>query len=216
MPFTTMTQASSDVAVPVIHVPLRGKILSVIMDQPIREALEASLVRAGYLLFRARDMWHASVLASSTMPQLILAEVPAWSSMGSELFDCLRRNKATAEIPVLALVDSTIQDRPSASTFNRSTAAMLKSSSIDAIVSRIDDLVIQVASPSFRRIDPAIESVDAVFSEFGMRKSSLSAKKPHRSRDKRELSPRESVMEAQWPHTTPQPKGIKLGIETRP
>jgi DNA-binding response OmpR family regulator len=214
MPVTTMIPSSSDVAVPLIQVPPRGKILSMIMDPPLREALEASLVRAGYLLFRARDVWHASVLAGSTLPQLILAEVPAWSSLGSELFDSLRRNKATAEIPVLALLDSTIQDRPGASTFGKSAAAMLKSASLEEIVSRVDNLVVHAATPSFRRIDPAIESVDAVFSEFGMRKSSLSPKRTKKIPEPRESVRSENPMEMQLPHTTPQPKRMKFGFET--
>lgn len=215
----TLTTTVLETAVPLVTIPPRGKIVSIIQDQPIRESLEAALVRAGFLLFRARDVWHASVLAGSTLPNLILAEVSAWSSLGSELFDSLRRNRETSEIPVLALVDSAIQARPGASTYQKSTAAMMKSSGIDSIIGKIDELIAAKAAPAKHRIDPAIENIDAVFSEFGRRKANLNPKKvvaPSTYRDPGKVAESTFPFEAQLPHTTLQPKRMKFSVDPNP
>lgn len=157
--------------------PRMGKVLCVLSDERLRGELEGPLVCRGAILLRARDIWHATTLAIGTVPDVIVVEISAHSSLPQEFFDGLRRNQKTAGIPVLALIDSARQEQVGRANYNQATSVMRKLSPVEEILRAIWDLMDARPAASIRRIDPAVASVDAVFSEFGQRRSSLTAKR---------------------------------------
>lgn len=87
------------------------KILLVEDSMAIRRENERALVRAGYEVVCAMDGEMALKLASEQQPDVILLDLILPKLSGPEVLDCLKKNRATADIPVVVLSGLTDKNR---------------------------------------------------------------------------------------------------------
>ena len=135
------------------------------------------------------------------------------------------------------IIDGAIQRRPSTPAFQGATAVMLKSAAMSEIEAQVDAMITEKREPSIRRIDPAISHIDAVFSEFGLRRSSLAPRRsmPRKSESTKSSKPSMEIVpdratsqakpeeeyraasrfDHQLPRTAPQPKWNTLQGDVR-
>lgn len=157
--------------------PARGTVLTVLGASLRSRDLEASIARRGFTLLRATHDVHAAALARHAHPDLVVVEVSDSMDPASQFLAALRRHPKTADIPVLALIDSAQQSDAAASPFRHATATMVRTESPDSIMARMEAMMATAPPTAIRRVDPAAERVDAVFSELGARRLRSAAKR---------------------------------------
>jgi CheY-like chemotaxis protein len=79
------------------------KILLVDDSKFLRLAMERALARAGYTVTSAADGEQGLAMASKGMPDLILLDMLLPKMTGLDVLKALKKDPATAEIPVVAL-----------------------------------------------------------------------------------------------------------------
>lgn len=86
------------------------KVLLVDEDALFRNTVQTELVRAGYAVILAGDGKEGVALAKSEHPNLILMDIVMPGLDGFEALAILKRDRATADIPVVMLTNYLTQD----------------------------------------------------------------------------------------------------------
>lgn len=153
--------------------PSRGKVLCVFSCKDRMAEIEPQVSKRGYSLLRARPGIHAYWLAITSRPDAILTDMtdPGPDSDSAYLMDCLHRNKKTNDIPVVAILESTIQEIPAQSGLGHAKLCVRADAEVDFVLERMDGLIDNARDANrtkFRRADSGHASqIDAVFSEIG-------------------------------------------------
>lgn len=153
--------------------PARGKILCVFSSAERREEIEPQISEKGYSLLRARPGIHAYWLAITSQPDAIVTDMtdPGPDSDSAYLLDCLHRNKKTIDIPVIAILESTVQASPEFSGLSHAKLCIRGDAETDYLLEKMDGLIDSAKSvqrSKYRRADSGHASeIDAVFSEIG-------------------------------------------------
>lgn len=82
-------------------------VLCVDDDPNISEAIARRLLRHGIRVLRAYDGMQGCWLAATEKPAVIVLDVAMPNGNGVEIIECLKRNKQTANIPVVVLTGKT-------------------------------------------------------------------------------------------------------------
>ncbi len=188
------------------ELPTRGTVLTVLGTSVSSRDLESAIARRGMTLLRATHGIHAAALARHARPDLIVVEVLDSMSTGSQVLATLSRHPKTADIPVLALIDTAQQDCAAESSFRHATTTMVRTDSPDSILACIEAMLATARPTAIRRVDPAAERVDAVFSELGARRLRSAAKRFRRPA----LPPGNIGSSSHWPHSKVRPPRTHL------
>ncbi len=82
-----------------------GKILIVVKDRDLRDLIIFTLRFAGYDAFGVSTGEECRTLAQQTRPDLILLDFDLPLLDGSETFEALKRDRDTASLPVILIVE---------------------------------------------------------------------------------------------------------------
>lgn len=142
-------------------------------ESPVNQGCrwEGSLVQAGATILRGQDEIHGLVLARTTRIDAIVVDVGEALSPGQagiqRFLQNLRRHPKTKRLPVLVLVPPLRQCDASISGFRLATSILARHADATAVLEELRYRISEQDRMPQRRIDAAVESVDAVFSEIG-------------------------------------------------
>ena len=118
-------------------------------DEPVvRILVRATLDRENYTVVVARDGHEALALARSERPDLIVLDVVMPGRSGHSVLDALRRDPATAEIPIIILTAWTQSAGGEAMLGAGANRYLAKPFSPHALASLVEELLNDPAAPS--------------------------------------------------------------------
>jgi len=153
--------------------PSRGRVLCVFSDSDHVAEIEPKVSEKGFSLLRARPGIHGYWLAITSRPDVIITDVPepGPGTDASYLLDCLNRNMKTRDIPVVAIIDTTQQEKAETSGLGHASLCVQRGVDSEDLLNRVDGLIDsskELQRDKQRRTDVGrATQVDAVFSEFG-------------------------------------------------
>src|SRR5438477_2704736 len=128
-------------ATPLLSVGSGRRILIVDADGDNREMYRDSLTLAGWIVAEAADGREALVEALARKPALVITELRLPLIDGISLCEILRRDRATADIPILVVTAETRAVQLARAERAGASAVLVKPSTPDVVVAEIQRLL---------------------------------------------------------------------------
>ncbi len=148
-------------------IPSRGSVLCVFEDAATVAEYEPKIAGVGFTLLRARHGMHGYWLAVTAQPDVIVTDVATHEKDAQYLLGCLARNHKTQNIPVIAIVEPTSdQKKPQLSCLHSVSTCLLKGTPSDELVTWIDKQIDR--RPAVTAVPPdELSRFDAFFADLG-------------------------------------------------